>query len=329
MGAGELVFSGAHSLAAGLAGRGLVGLGDAFVFLNVLRLVQNWFPARRYAALTALTGFVGGIGQLVTTVPLSAALRHFGWGTTFVTSGVVTVTLALVAVTVLRDAPQPRPRRTTNAVPIRRAVVAAAKRRGTREGFLTHFTLMGPFVALAALWGFPYLVQAQHLSRGEASGVLSLMVVVFVVASPAVGGTVARLPHTRDLAARAAATALLLAWVVLLAWPGRPPLALVVGTLAVTAVASATSMLSMDMARADSPPELGGTATGLANCGGFLAAGLAELGIGLLLDLLGEPTTAHWRLALLPVVVLVAIGTALLWHMHLSTLGERDPYPVA
>jgi predicted MFS family arabinose efflux permease len=195
--------------------------------------------------------------------------------------------------------------------------------------FTTHFTLMGPFLVISALWGFPYLVQAQHLTRGQASAVLLLLVIVFAVVSPAVGGTVARLPHVRDVVARGAATVLLAAWTVLLAWPGRAPLAVVLVVFCVSAAGSATSMLAFDMARADSPPSYGGTATGLANCGGFLAAGVASLGVGVVLDALGAPTAAHYRVALVPVVALVALGTAMLWRMHLAPASARDAYPVA
>ncbi len=327
MAVGELMFAAAHSLPVGLAARALVGLGDACVFLNVLRLGQNWFPARRYAFVSALTGLAGAAGQLVTTVPLTAALNTFGWGATFAVSGAVTLLMSVVAAALLRDGPQPAVR-TSPRLPIARAVRAAARRHGTRMGFFTHFTLMGPFVVLSALWGFPYLVQAQHLSHAAASGVLSLLVVVFAATSPVVGGAVARLPHLRDLVARAAASALLLAWMALLGWPGRAPLVVVIVAFSVTAAGAAVSMLAFDMARADSPASYGGTATGLTNCGGFLAAGVAELAVGLLLAALGAPTAAHYRVALLPILVLVGVGTAVLWRMRLAPASARDAYPV-
>jgi len=42
---GEALFGWGHSVGTALAGRALVGIGDGLTFLNVLRLVQNWFPA--------------------------------------------------------------------------------------------------------------------------------------------------------------------------------------------------------------------------------------------------------------------------------------------
>ena len=63
-----------HQRGRGPAGRALVGVGDGLTFLNVLRLVQNWFPASRYGLLTALTSLAGGVGQLVSTEPLRLGL---------------------------------------------------------------------------------------------------------------------------------------------------------------------------------------------------------------------------------------------------------------
>src|SRR5580693_3958312 len=81
--AGEALFGWGTNVATALAGRALVGIGDGLTFLNVLRLVQNWFPASRYGLLTALTSLTGGVGQLVSTEPLRLSLSHLGWVATF------------------------------------------------------------------------------------------------------------------------------------------------------------------------------------------------------------------------------------------------------
>ena len=41
---GEVTFGLATSAPLALGGRALVGVGDAFMFLSVLRVAQNWFP---------------------------------------------------------------------------------------------------------------------------------------------------------------------------------------------------------------------------------------------------------------------------------------------
>src|SRR3954452_20344146 len=80
---GEAVFALSGTLGAGLAGRALIGLGDAFIFVNVLRVAHTWFPPARAALLTALTSLLGALGQLLTTVPAHLALDGLGWTATF------------------------------------------------------------------------------------------------------------------------------------------------------------------------------------------------------------------------------------------------------
>src|SRR3954471_2513962 len=102
---GEAIFALSGTLAAGLSGRALIGMGDAFVFVNVLRVAHTWFEPARAALLTALTSLVGALGQLLTTVPAHLALDGLGWTATFAGAAAVTAGLALAALGVVRDAP--------------------------------------------------------------------------------------------------------------------------------------------------------------------------------------------------------------------------------
>src|SRR3954449_1790164 len=102
---GEAIFALTGTFGAGLAGRALIGLGDAFIFVNVLRVAHTWFEPRRAALLTALTSLLGALGQLLTTVPAHLALDGLGWTATFASAAAITAVLALAALGVVRDAP--------------------------------------------------------------------------------------------------------------------------------------------------------------------------------------------------------------------------------
>ena len=54
-------------------------MGDAMVFISVLRLVALWFSPRRTPMVTQLTGLLGQLGALAAAGPLAAALTTFGW----------------------------------------------------------------------------------------------------------------------------------------------------------------------------------------------------------------------------------------------------------
>jgi MFS family permease len=82
MALGQAVLALAPSAAWVLAGRVLVGAGDALTFVSVVRLVPAWFALRRVPLLTQLTGSIGQLGQVVSAVPLVALLHAAGWRTT-------------------------------------------------------------------------------------------------------------------------------------------------------------------------------------------------------------------------------------------------------
>jgi MFS family permease len=167
---GEAIFALSGTLGAGLAGRALIGLGDAFVFVNVLRVAHTWFPPSRAALLTALTSLLGALGQLLTTVPAHLALDGLGWTATFAGAAALTALLAAGALGVVRDAPaasssagevEPAPGHDR----ILATLGAAWRQRRTRLGFWAHFGLMTPFVTMTALWGYPWLVEAQGVPK--------------------------------------------------------------------------------------------------------------------------------------------------------------------
>ena len=194
--AGEALFGWGTSVGTALAGRTLVGVGDGLTFLNVLRMVQNWFPASRYGLLTALTSLVGGVGQLVSTEPLRLSLQHLGWVATFTGSAGVTAGVAVVIALFVRDRPHGAPRLALRERPsMRRAVRHAMRTPGTWQGTWAHFALTGPFVVFTALWGYPFLVRAQHYSGQRASFTLGVVVVSAVLSAPFVGLLIVRAPR--------------------------------------------------------------------------------------------------------------------------------------
>lgn len=311
MAIGEITFGLATSAPLALGGRALVGAGDAFIFLSVLRIAQNWFPASRYALLACLTGLAGAVGQLGTTIPLGLSLDGIGWTATFVGSGLLTAGLAVACIALLRDRPAGAPNPGAAGAPPRdgilRTLRACWARPATRRTFWLHFGLMGPFVAITALWGYPYLVESQGLPPGTARAWLLLAVVMFGASAPAMGLIASRTSRERVGAMLfGLALALTGLWALTLLWPaGAPPHALILTTLAMTGVCGGASMLSFDFARAGNPAREGGTATGLANTGGFSAAVIAQLAVGRVLAM--SPADGL-QTALLPLLALMIVG---------------------
>ncbi len=305
MAVGETIFALAHGLPAGVAGRALVGLGDALTFVSVLHVAQAWIPARFGTLVATVTGSVGAIGQLVGTVPLRWSLTEHGWTPTFLASAGVTLLLGVIAATLLRDRPRDAP---APAGPPARPVAhfrAAIARDETRLGFWLHLGLFCPFITLSALWGFPYLVEVGGLSHAEAGGTLLILPLAFAVSGPLVGmigGRTVRAVAGPALVLNAIVVGL---WATIVAWPTGPaPHALVVAGLIASGVAASGGMLAFEVARRGADGESAASATAVANCGGFLATMACMVLTGVLIGPLG------YALALTPMVVASAIGLA-------------------
>ncbi|MDO9409607.1 nitrate/nitrite transporter [Patulibacter sp.] len=332
MAAGELLFAFAHSMPVGLAGRALVGIGDALTFLNVLRLAHAWFPQRLQPMLAALTGFAGALGQLASTVPLELGLRNLQWTGTFVLLGGVTALFAVVPLVLVRDRPEippdGRPDGPVVAVrhePIGRTLAAAWRRPATRQGFFLHMGALSPFLIVAAVWGVPYMTGAQDLSRPEAASVLLVGALAFVVSGPLVALVVGPDPRRQRLAGLAFPAATTTTWAVLLLWPGAVvPHAVLLVAIAVTGVSAGGSMLAFEIARRASPPSASASAGALVNCGGFSAAVVGSLVIGRLLGD-GDQGAVATQHAMLPVLAFAAIG--LVGGLLTTDRGTRRPAP--
>jgi len=291
---GQFGFAFAGTFGAGVAARVFVGMGDAMIFISLMQLVALWFPPARTAMITQLTGVLGQVGAIAATAPLSAALHSLGWTRSFAAAASVGVLLGIVMIVVVRDSPyEDHHRDELKMRAVGRALKLAWAEPGTRLGLWSHFSAQFGATVFALLWGFPFLVSGQGLATGAASGLLIVMTVTTIVTSPLVGGFVTRWPYHRSTLILWIVGSIMAVWAVVLVWPGRAPLWLLVVLVVVLAVGGPGSMVGFDLARTFNPPTRLGSATGIVNVGGFVASlGTVAL-IGIVLDQVapGGPST--------------------------------------
>jgi len=291
---GQFAFAFAGTFGAGVAARVFVGMGDAMIFISLVQLVALWFPPGRTAMITQLTGVLGQLGALAATAPLSLALRSFGWTRAYAAAAGVGVVLGIVLIIVVRDSPYADHHRDELKMQaVGRALKLAWAEPGTRLGLWSHFSAQFGATVFALLWGFPFLVSGQGLTPGAASGLLIVMTVTTVVTSPLVGAFVTRWPYSRSTLILWIVSSIMVVWAVVLLWPGRAPLWLLVVLVMVLAVGGPGSMVGFDLARTFNPPTRLGSANGIVNVGGFVASlGTVAL-IGIVLDKVapGGPST--------------------------------------
>jgi MFS family permease len=190
---------------------------------------------------------------------------------------------------------------------------------GTRLGLWSHFTTQFSSNVMALLWGVPFFVHAEHRSQSEAALLLSLLVVVFIIGGPVIGGYIARHPWNRSTVVLSIVTTMAIVWTVVLLWPGDAPLWLLCVLVVVTGVGGPGSMIAFDLARTFAPANRLGQASGIVNVGGFTASLLAVLSIGLVLDAVtpGSSTAyspSAYRLAMCVQYVGWLVGGIQVWR---------------
>lgn len=335
MTAGQLWFSTVDSFGGGLAARALVGAGDAMVFTSVLRLIALWFLVRQASVVTQLTGMIGQMGAVVAAVPLSAALHEWGWSPTYAGAASLGGVLAVGVVAMLKDSPYEQG--TVEKVKIRALRLSLSqvwRDPGTRLGLSVHFTAQFAPTVFALLWGYPFLVSGQGLTPPAASGLLTLMTFVGLVAGPVIGRYTGRHPYYRSVIALGVVGSISLVWAVVLLLPNPAPFWLLVVLVSVTATGGPGSMIAFDLARSFHRSERYGRASGVVNMGGFIASLLTMALIGLILDRLapGGPSTYtldDFRIAMSAQFLLWGFGAGMIWRYRRRSLRRVADVPGA
>jgi MFS family permease len=297
MAAGQFVLALATDVPTAMAARVLVGAGDAMTFISVLRVVGLWFPGHTVPLITQLTGILGQFGSIVAAYPLVALLHGTSWQTTFFGAAATGVLVAILVLVALRDAPAGTPRAPTAGMTELRGHLAATWREpGTRLGLYTHLVTQFSGTVFALLWGYPFLVVGQGLSPAVAAALLTLLVVVGMAVGPLFGRLCARWPLRRSDLVFGILTITATIWTVVLLWPGRAPLPLLVLLVVVLGTNGPGSMIGFDYARTENPAERMGSASGVVNVGGFVASLLTILAVGLVLDVLTPGSSTAYDL---------------------------------
>lgn len=307
---GQLAFSLASSYPLALLSRGVVGLGDAMTFLSVMRLVAVWFPEARKPLFTQFTAIAGQLGAVLAAIPIVDALHRFGWTITYVGAATIGLVLGFVMYVIVSD--QPGSASAAHAITLRamlRSVKDCWARQHTRLGIWIYCSSLFFPSLLMLLWGYPYLVDGQGTTPLAAAALLTLLTIVSIGGGPIVGVLVGRFPHTRLPLAAWWLAASIAIWTLVLVWPRAAPFWSQVLLMIVAGAGFPVGLVAFDFARMGTPDEQVGTAMALVNVTGYIATIVVIFGIGVALDLLTPPGSAHYS-------------------PHAFTLAMLVPYPV-
>lgn len=307
------LFSASESMASAETTRILMGLGAAPTVVCAMSLAAQWFPARYFPLLAALTEVAGMTGAAVGQETLGFIVEHAGWRSGMIACGVFSAALLLLIVGLVRNRraagtaaeaawpPLSRITRLLTSLPI--------LSRATAGGLVS-----SAGVAFGMLWGVSFFQEYHHMSLPAAS----------VCASFYFWGCLPGFLGSAWLCAQWGRPALLLALgavgtaaaMALILFVLRGQIALSAAMFAL-GVSNAFYALAFTMVKDKAPQELSGVAMGLTNMmimgiGGLIFQPL----IGVLAHVRGQEVPDATALSvtiaapLLAVVLLAAIGTA-------------------
>lgn len=329
---GQLIMAFAPSLTLAVAGRILVGAGDAAIFISLIRLISSWFSGPIVPQLSQWAGNIGQVGQALSAVPLAWVLHNFGWTPAFLSAASASVLALFLGIIALRD----RPRGSEEwhrASSLRDAIThlrAALKRPGTQLGFWAHYVSQSAGTVFAMFWGIPFLVFGLGYSEQTAAAMLLVLVGTGMVAGPIIGLLTARFPLRRSNLVLGIVFAIAAAWSTVLLWPGEPPFWLICLLVIVLGIGGPGSLIGLDFARTFNPLRSLGSANGIVNIGGFLSSFVMIFLIGAILDLLdharvasGEPSALYslesFRIAFLVQYLVIGVGVVMMLRARRRT----------
>jgi len=88
-----------------IAGRLLIGIGVAMVYIPTMKILAAWYRKNEFASLSGILLAVGNIGALSAAGPLALMSDALGWQQVFIILGMITLVLAALVWMIARDRP--------------------------------------------------------------------------------------------------------------------------------------------------------------------------------------------------------------------------------
>jgi MFS family permease len=294
MAAGQLTVAFAPSLEIAVVGRMLVGMGDSFTFISMIRMINGWYSGAKASKLQQYVSTAGQTGQFFSAVPFWFMLENLGWEPAFSIMAAASLLVVLLLIAFTSNEAEESKKKSHAVNSVKEAwgqLVENVRIPGIRMSFWTHFTTQPTTTSVSLLWAVPYLVTAQGQKLEFVAFILTAMVVFGFVTGPIIAEVCARAPQHRTRLVYSVVWLTVLAWVVLLAMPEKSPSWLLLACFLVISIGGPASMVAFDFSKDFVPKQSLGSANGFANVGGFLATLVMMYLTGLVIDLLYDPAS--------------------------------------
>jgi sugar phosphate permease len=293
---GAVILGLSHTAAWAIAGRTIVGIGIAMLFVPTLKILSEWFRPEEFAHMTGILLAMGGIGSYIAATPLVFLSDWLGWRNSFVLVGLVTLCLAILVWLFVHDRPsdkgwQPLNHPNTKGIPAVGEMTALRSVLTCRHFWplaIWFFFDFAIFFSFGGLWGGPYLMHVYGMSRAETGRILSMMALGLVIGAPFLSWLSDRVFRRRKPVLLLTSSAMVIMTALLVYCANIPVWGLYLFFFMITVCGNAIGAVVFTMNKELFHVSITGTATGLVNLFCFMGGAVFQPFIGYLLEYHGE-----------------------------------------
>ncbi|MBP6940455.1 MAG: MFS transporter [Syntrophorhabdaceae bacterium] len=336
---GALFFGLAPRFEFAFAARAFVGLGVSAVFIATMRVLSEWYRGVELARISGILMAIGGVGWLTATTPLAVLSHAFGWRTSFVVTGAVSLALTVMTWLFVEDSPAKKGMagivgHTYNDMPVKRSIVRDLKVIVREKHFwaIAIWFIMrgGALFGFFGLWAGPYLMDVYQLSKNTTGNILSMIAFAMIFLSPVIGHLSDKTLMSRKKVLVGTSVLNCLCWlVVLLFYKTLSIPALYVLFFLMGVTISSVGTIAIIATKELFPGEIAGTSMGTMNIFPFIGGIIFQPLMGYVLDSAGKtqgmyPPSAYRTIVwILFVTSLIALASIMRSKETMKQPGER------
>jgi sugar phosphate permease len=303
--AGSVILGIAPNVYVAIAGRTLVGLGVAMLFVPTLKVLAEWFRVKEFAMMTGILMAMGGIGSYSAATPLAYISNWIGWRQSFVVVGVFTLVLGALVWAFVRDRPadmgwptfSESPGSAGGSVSLAQGVKMVLSLPRFWPLACWFFFTCAIFFSFIGLWGGPFLMQVYALGKAKAGHILSMAAIGMIAGSPILSFLSNNLFKARKpILILSSIFMLIITSILYFFTQVIPILLLYLICLGIGTFSGAVVAIGFTANKELFPVSIAGTATGLVNFFPFLGGAIFQVILGAVLDSQGLTTTGGFSL---------------------------------
>lgn len=304
---GSMLFAIAKTVIIALLGRVLMGIGAAFAFVGCLNLIAIWFPARRFAFMTAIVETAGMFGAIAGNLWIAHFIQKAGWRNCIEMAGLFSAILSLLLFFIVRDNARKKKTAILDArTPSLKDNLKSVTQNpiiwlnGIYCGFM--FGLVTVFIAL---WAIPFFEATHHASLMQATLTTSAVYIGMAIGGPLIGWLDGKTQWRRPIIIGNALCASILLFVVIFSIQFSM---LITGVLLFfTGLFASSYVLTYAIANELATADNRATCIGFTNMFCVLFAPFLQPLIGFLIThLKGDHNYFQWSVSIVPALMLVA-----------------------